>query len=219
MKGEKRTALIAGASGLVGVALVDLLLASETFESVHTLVRKRGGNEDARLFEHVIRFDELDKLRLGEVITDAFCCLGTTMRAAGSKDAFAAVDRDYVSRFAALARRSGCDRFAVISAVGASRGSAFFYSRVKGQMEEDLRKIGFRKLAIIRPSLLLGQRREFRLGEAVSAPFAVALRPVLSGGLRKYRPVSAADVASSMLDALNDPRPGVNVIYPTERQR
>lgn len=86
-------------------------------------------------------------------------------------------------------------------------------------MEEDLRKIGFRKLAIIRPSLLLGQRREFRLGEAVSAPFAVALRPVLSGGLRKYRPVSAADVASSMLDALNDPRPGVNVIYPTERQR
>jgi uncharacterized protein YbjT (DUF2867 family) len=215
----KRSALLAGASGLVGAALLDLLLEHDEYETVHSLVRNATGVQHQKLKEHCVNFDELGHYALDTEITDAFCCLGTTMRKAGSREAFATVDRDYPLAFAALARRCGCNRFAVVSALGAASGSAIFYNRVKGEMEEGLEKMEFSHLAIIRPSLLLGQRREFRAGEALSAPFAVALSPLLRGSLRRYRPVAVTRVARAALEALDDPGSGVQVIYPTEQPR
>ena len=216
MPQPKRTALVAGATGLVGSQLLDLLLSSADFDAIHTLVRTATGRTDPRLVEHVIRFDDLDEYQIGATVTDAFCCLGTTIRAAGSRQAFVAVDRDYVVAFARLAQRSGCSRLAVVSAVGADRRSLFFYSRVKGEMEAALTDMGFDQLTILRPSLLLGARNEFRLGETVSAPFAVAARPLLGGPLKKYRAVRAETVARMLLGSFADRPPGVIIIHPTE---
>ena len=216
MPQSKRTALLAGATGLVGSQLLELLLRSGDFAAVHTLVRTANGRADPHLVEHVIRFEDLDEYRLDAEITDAFCCLGTTIRAAGSREAFVAVDRDYVVAFARLARRSGCSRLAVVSAVGADRRSLFFYSRVKGEMESALMEMDFDQLAIVRPSLLLGARDEFRLGEAISTPFAVAASPLLGGSLRKYRPVGGETVARLLLNAFDGRAHGVTVIHPTE---
>lgn len=216
MNDTKRSALLAGASGLVGTALLDLLLSDEKYATVHSLVRKTTAVRHSKLHEHIVRFDELGEYPLGTQITDAFCCLGTTMRTAGSREAFATVDRDYPLAFAALAQHNGCNRLAVVSALGAASGSAIFYNRVKGEMEEGLKNMGFAHLAIIRPSLLLGRRREFRAGEALSTPVAIALSPLLVGGLRRYRPVDVNRVAQVTLDALDDPAGRVAVIYPTE---
>ncbi len=216
MNKTKRSALMAGASGLVGAALLDQLLSNKKYAAVHSLVRKTTGLNHRKLHEHVVHFDDLDEYALDSGITDAFCCLGTTMRRAGSKEAFAIVDRDYPLAFAALAQRSGCGRLAVVSALGAGSGSAFFYNQIKGEMEEGLKKMGFAHLAIVRPSLLRGQRREFRAGEALSTPIAVALSPLLVGSLRKYRPVDASRVAQMTKNALDKPAGRVRVIYPTE---
>jgi uncharacterized protein YbjT (DUF2867 family) len=137
--------------------------------------------------------------------------LGTTIRKAGSQQAFRRVDFDYVLAFAEWAQRDGADQFAVVSSVGASAESGNFYLRVKGEMEGAVSACGYRAVHIFQPGVLLGERSESRPVESILSPVARALRFALVGSLRKYRPIEASTVASAMIAAAHLRYPGMHV--------
>ncbi len=141
----------------------------------------------------------------------AVCCLGTTIKTAGSQAAFRAVDYEAVIAFARLAKRVGVQHFIVVSAVGASSTSASFYSRVKGEMEAALQAMNFATLSIVQPSLLLGERAEQRLGERIGQVVSLPLAPLLMGPLSPYRPIHGADVAKAMATLALGPMPQYGV--------
>lgn len=142
----------------------------------------------------------------------AFCALGTTLKAAGSREAFREVDLELVVRFARASRRAGARGFGVVSAVDADAGSRIFYNRVKGQMEDALRAVGFERLVIARPSLLLGKREERRFLEGVGQSLLRPLRFAFVGPAEKYRPVEAARVARALAQETLKLTPGVHVL-------
>jgi uncharacterized protein YbjT (DUF2867 family) len=196
-----RTALIAGASGLVGRYLLDLLTGAPEYDRVVAVARRPLEVEHAKLVEIVSSFDALDQLPRPLHGDDAFCCLGTTIRKAGSREAFRAVDHAAVLAFAWAAKRGGAKRFFLVSSMGADPESRFFYPRIKGETEQALQVMGFETLAIFRPSLLLGPRSEYRFGERLAAAGLALVQPLLLGGWRKFRAIHAATVARAMLRA------------------
>jgi uncharacterized protein YbjT (DUF2867 family) len=193
------TALIAGASGLVGRELLALLLAAPEYDRVIALGRRPLGLAHPKLTELIVNFAALEQTGADLRGDDAFCCLGTTIKVAGSREAFRAVDQAAVLAFAWAAQRAGAKRFFVISAHGADAQSRVFYSRVKGEAEEALQVLGFATLAVFRPSLLLGRRARPRLGERVAAAMLWLVEPLLLGRLRQYRAIEAGVVARAML--------------------
>lgn len=195
------TALLAGASGLVGRYLLDQLVGAPAYDRVVAVVRWPLDFEHPKLVEVVADFAALERLPEPLRGEDAFCCLGTTMRRAGSRDAFRAVDHGAVLAFAWAAQRGGARRFFTVSALGADPASQFFYNRVKGETEQALGVLGFATLGIFRPGLLLGPRDEVRWGERVGAAVLALARPFLVGRLARYRPVHAAVVARAMVRA------------------
>jgi uncharacterized protein YbjT (DUF2867 family) len=152
-----------------------------------------------KLVQVAADFAALEKVTADLSCTDAFCCLGATIRAAGSRKNFRAVDHTAVLALAWAAQRNGAQRFFFISSLGADASSRFFYNHVKGETEEALEVIGFQTLGIFRPSLLLGPRPEFRLGERLSAVLLWLAEPLLLGRLRQYRAIPAEVVARAML--------------------
>jgi uncharacterized protein YbjT (DUF2867 family) len=204
--------LIAGSTGLVGSELLSLLLDDPAVRTVHSLVRRRSGREHARLTEQVIDFDALPEVSLPGAMDEAYCCLGTTMRAAGGRDAFRRVDHDLVVAFGRLAAAAGARSLAIISSVGAEATARSFYLRVKGETERDLRTLGLTRLVILRPSLLLGERSETRRGERLAETVLRIARPLLAGPLARYRPVHARTVAGAMVAASRSETPGVEVL-------
>jgi len=211
-----RIALIAGASGLVGGELLRALLAAPEYDRVIALGRQSLDCEHPKLRSVQVNFAALDQI-VGELgCTDAFCCLGTTIKQAGSPEAFRAVDQTAVLAFAWLAQRHGAESFLVISSLGAHAQSRVFYSRVKGEMEAALAVLGFKYLAIFQPSLLVGPRVPPRFGEKVVACMLGLATPLLRGPLRKYRVIPAAVVARAMLRcALGERGSGVQV-FPSD---
>jgi uncharacterized protein YbjT (DUF2867 family) len=213
------TALIAGASGLVGSHLLPQLLESPEYDRVIALGRRPLALAHPKLASVTADFAALEKVTAELGCTDAYCCLGTTIRAArstgsgraGARENFRAVDQAAVLAFAWAARRNGAQRFFFISSLGADASSRFFYNRVKGETEEALEVLGFPTLGIFRPSLLLGPRPEFRLGERVSAVILWLAEPLLLGRLRPYRAISAEVVARAMLRC-SFGRPGQGVL-------
>jgi len=199
----QKTALVAGATGLIGQQLVEQLLKSDRYAEVRTLVRKPTGRHHPKLVEVDYDFDQPDAGQLrGD---DVFCCLGTTMKKAGSKAAFTKVDHDYPLQVAQAAKQNGATQYLIVTAMGADSSASIFYNRVKGNVEEDLRKIGFDALHIFRPSLLLGNREEKRLGEKIGEAVMGFFDPVMVGPLKKYRTIDAIKVAKAMLVAAQDP--------------
>jgi uncharacterized protein YbjT (DUF2867 family) len=144
-------------------------------------------------------------------VDDAFCCIGTTIKKAGSQDAFRRVDYDYVLAFARAAQRAGARQFLLVTALGADPASRIFYSRVKGEIEQAVRQLPFQGIQIFRPSFLMGKRAEARLAERLGIPVARALAPLLVGPLRRYRPIHAADVARAMVQIAKEDLRGPNV--------
>ncbi len=193
------TALIAGASGLVGRELLQQLLAAPEYDRVIALSRRRVEVVHPKLVQVVADFATLEQVAADLRCTDAYCCLGTTIKGAGSRAAFRAVDHAAVLAFAWAAQRAGAQRFFVVSALGADAGSRVFYNRVKGETEEALAVLDFATLAIFRPSLLLGRRAQARLGERVMAALLWLAEPLLLSRLRKYRAIPAEVVARAML--------------------
>jgi uncharacterized protein YbjT (DUF2867 family) len=204
-----KTALLAGATGLIGSQLLPLLLASGRYAKVIVVGRKAVPVIHPKLVQVVTELDKLEEVRLKLIADDVFCCLGTTMEQAGSKEAFFKVDFLYVVQLAAVSASNFASQLLVVSSMGADAQSRVYYSRVKGEMEAAVRQTPFRAIHIFRPSLLLGERARPRLGERVAAGVLRVLNPLMQGPLLKYRAVKGAAVAAAMLRAAQDDGGGV----------
>ncbi len=194
-------ALLAGASGLVGDRCLARLLDHPAYDRVTVLSRRPLALAHAKLRVELVDFDGLQSL--GERFDEIFCCLGTTIRKAGSQEAFRRVDHDYPLTLATLGKAAGAQQFLLVSALGANAQSSVFYSRIKGETERDIAAIGLPKVIFMRPSILLGERSEHRPGERAGVFVGKLIAPLLVGPLRKYRPIHADDVAAAILYAAN----------------
>lgn len=208
-------AAILGASGLVGQELVDQLLAHEDYQEVHVLVRRPMNRFHPKLEEWVIDFDRVTEIELPEV-DHVYCALGTTIKQAGSQEAFRQVDYTYPIEVGRELMDLGATRFALISALGAHPNAKTFYNRVKGDTENGLRVLGYDALLIFRPSLLLGERDEFRFGEQAAARVSTVLRPLLKRST--FAPIEAEKVAQAMIHHTLHAPSGVTVIESKEMQ-
>jgi uncharacterized protein YbjT (DUF2867 family) len=208
---SSRVALLAGASGLVGRELLQLLLASSEYELVHSLLRRAGaGASSAKLRELVVSFDDLPAL---PACDDVFIALGTTIKVAGSEAAFRRVDYDYVVGVATAGRKAGATRLGIVSALGADAQSRVFYNRVKGEMERAVTGLGYESVVIAQPSLLMGDREA--LGQPTRAGEVWARRllgPVTGLIPASFRPVNARSVAAALLAATSRGAPGTTVV-------
>jgi len=192
-----RTALLAGATGLVGSHCLSQLLSDPACGRVVAVVRRPLPLSDPKLDARVVEFDRLAAADLPPV-DDVYCALGTTIRRAGSRDAFRRVDHDYVVALARRAAERGAPRFMLVSAIGADARSRVFYSRVKGETERDVAAVTFDAVHLLRPSFLVGERSEHRPGERLMIGLFSGVAPLLVGPLRRYRPIAAAVVARAM---------------------
>lgn len=205
-----RTALVAGATGLVGSQVLALLLADAHWSRVVTVGRGMTSQRHAKLEQRVLDLGALETVSDLPSVDDVFSCLGTTIKQAGSQPAFRLVDHDFVLGLARAGLRAGATQFLLVSAIGADPKSRVFYSRVKGETEAAIGKLGYPAIQIFRPSLLLGDRSEFRLGERI-AMVGAPLMALLSGRLRRYRPIQAATVARAMVTIARQAPRGPNV--------
>ncbi len=217
---RRRTALVAGGTGLVGRELIDALLADHAVGAVHALVRNRNAELARRngLTLHVV--DYAQPLPALPPADDAFCCLGTTIKVAGSQAAFRAVDFDAALSFARAARAAGATRLGVVSALGADAASRVFYNRVKGELEQAVKTLGFDCVLLARPSLLLGDRSALgqptRVGERIGAALNAPLKWLLPDSVR---PIGARTVALGLMRAVHEcDRPGVFTVPSHELQ-
>jgi uncharacterized protein YbjT (DUF2867 family) len=205
-----RTALLVGATGLVGAHCLDLLLDTPGYPRVVVLARRRPGRTHERLLTRVVDFDRLDVVDL-PAVDDVYCGLGPTIRQAGTREAYYRVDHDYPVAVAARALGAGATRLALVSSVGADPGARNYYLRMKGETERDVAALGYPCLELFRPSMLVGRRSRRRLRESAAMGVARAVAPLLGGRLRVYRPVDARRVAAAMVAALRDGGPGTRV--------
>jgi uncharacterized protein YbjT (DUF2867 family) len=209
---KKWNVLMAGGSGLVGSAATQLLLADPRCSELYSVLRKAAPSGVQR-----IALDSFEQTTLPNI--DVVCiALGTTIKKAGSQQAFRQVDYDLVLTVAQKARQSGARRCVVITALGSDAKSSIFYNRVKGEVEQGLQAKGFEQLVILRPSLLLGDRQESRPGESLGQLVAPLLSPFLIGGLRRYRPIQSDVVARCMVESALDSEfsPSVKILESDE---
>lgn len=206
------TAVLVGATGLIGDHCLDLLLARPEYDRVTALVRRPIERRHDRLEAHVVDFEALDASGAVFAARDVYCCLGTTMKIAGSQDRFRRVDHDYPVEIARRARAAGAERLGLVSAVGADVAARSFYLRVKGETERDVAALGYATLVVARPSFLLGERRERRPAEAVGIAASRALSFLFVGGLRPYRPIHARQVATALIAAVLEGSRGTVVL-------
>ncbi|MEM7549171.1 MAG: oxidoreductase [Bacteroidota bacterium] len=206
-----KTAMVVGANGLVGSELLSILLDSDYYGTVISVTRKYLDITDERLMQFVIDYDRLEELEELIGADDVYCCLGTTMKKAGSKEKFRQVDLTYPLKIAELVKRNGCKQFLLVSAIGAKKDSSFFYNKVKGELEEEVHKLGFDSLQIFQPSILLGDRNEDRAGEEFAKSFTKAVRFAMIGKLKKYRPIEASHVAKVMFKVAQNNQSGKRI--------
>ncbi len=210
------TAIISGATGLVGTQLLQQLLSDPGYHKIIAVVRKPLDITHEKLEQKVIDFGQLPGVFEGVKADHGYCCLGTTIKTAGSKEKQYIIDHDYVVAFARACHEAGVTGFAVVSSIGADAKSSNFYLRTKGEMERDIEKISFQGIYIVRPSFLLGERKEFRTGEKTAIAAMKVLNPLLIGGLKKYRGVGASAVAQCMIRVVRSSAGGVKFIRSDE---
>jgi uncharacterized protein YbjT (DUF2867 family) len=211
LRALSRTALVAGATGLIGNHVLPFLLADDTWGRVVTVGRRITPHKHDKLEQRVLDLGELVTVSDLPHVDDVFSCLGTTIKQAGSQPAFRRVDHAFVVALANAGLRAGAQQFLLVSAIGADRASRVFYSRVKGETESAIGRLHYRSTQIFRPSLLLGERREFRLGERIAVLSAPVYSLALLGRLRRYRPIKAETVARAMVNLAREAPLGPNV--------
>lgn len=194
-----KTALIIGSTGLIGSHLLELLLNSDDYETVIIFVRSDSGLKHPKLTQHVIDFDKPETYKDLVQGDDFFCTIGTTIKTAGSKEAFRKVDFVYPRQFAAFALQNKVKQFLIISSLSADANSGNFYLKTKGEIQDFLKDCNFESVSVLQPSLLLGNRTEFRLGEKVGAFFMKTFSFLFLGKLKKYKPIESAAVAKALL--------------------
>jgi len=192
-------ALLLGPTGLVGSHLLHQLVDAPEYTRVIALSRRPLDLKHEKLTVVISELKDVERHRDELQANDIFCCLGTTIKAAQTKDAFRAVDHDAPLAVARLQEDRLHKIFIVVSGLGAAPDSMFFYSRVKAEMEQDLAGLDFRHVFAVRPSLLLGQRRQLRPGEILGEIGALPFIPLMRGSWRRYRPIQAGTVADNML--------------------
>lgn len=195
----KLTANVIGATGLVGKYLVQQLLDNTEFEKVRIFVRRDSGISHSKLEQQIVDYpnseDWKDKLQ-GDVL---FSALGTTLKQAGGKEKQYEIDFTYNLNFAKQAKQNGIENYVLVSSVGADANSKIFYSRMKGELDEAVSKIGYRNLVILRPASLMGERSEKRTMEDITVP---ALQFLTKFVLKKYKPIHGKTVAAAMINAV-----------------
>ena len=200
-----RTALLAGASGLVGGHLLDQLLANPAWDRVVSIGRRVVDRDDPRLEQRLVQLPGVGDLPR---VDDVFCALGTTIKKAGSQEAFRVVDHDAVVALASAARTAGSGTFLHVTAMGADPGSRLFYNRVKGETERDVSDVGIARTVAFRPSILDGERAESRPAEQAGLMMMRAVAPLLG----RYRPTRAVDVAAAMINVALDEQADLSVL-------
>ncbi|MEK7705106.1 MAG: NAD-dependent epimerase/dehydratase family protein [Myxococcota bacterium] len=208
-------ALVIGATGLVGSLVVERLLATPSCAAVTVLARRPSHRSHPKLVWRVVDFDDPGSWALPPGTT-LFNCMGTTIKQAGSQEEFQRVDHHIPLAVARAAHAVGAQHCLSVSSLGASSRSTVFYSRVKGQLEEALQQVGFARLDILRPSLLLGERAHKRFGEQIGALAMRGLGFLLQGPLRQYRGIAGDAVAAAMVELASAVEPGVYV-HPSPR--
>ena len=202
-----KTAIVIGATGLVGSTLVKQLLDNSIYSKVVLLLRKPLSMRHSKLMQEVIDFDNLDALKI--VGDDLFCAMGTTLAKAGSKEAQYKIDCTYPYEIGKIAKANGVKQYILVSSAGANFDSSNFYLKTKGDLEKKIESLGFQNFVSVRPSMLLGDREESRLGEKFGKVLSNILSPLLFGSLRKYHGIEASDVAKAMQRFANQGLSGV----------
>lgn len=200
-----KTAIVFGATGLTGSYVLNFLLMDSRYEKVKVFVRRKTDfPSNPKLEVNVVELSFTGKYSHLLVGDDLFCCLGTTIAKAGSKEAFCAVDFVLPMKIAEEARKNNVSSFIVISSLGADSKSSNFYYRTKGEVEEAIQKFSFKKIAILRPSMLLGGRKEFRFWELIGKGLMQTLSFIFIGSLKKYKAIHAQNVAKAMIIIANN---------------
>jgi uncharacterized protein YbjT (DUF2867 family) len=193
-----KKAIIVGASGLIGSKLLDILLVQPEYGEVLSISRKKLKSANTKLSQLIVDFERLDRFSdsiKGDVI---FCCLGTTQKQTPDEREYRKIDHDYPVELAGIALKNGVDQYHLVSAIGANSESSNFYTKIKGDTENDIKKIGLKSLHIYEPSVLIGKRKKSRPLERIAIIFMKLIGPLLFGRLKKYRAIQAADVARAM---------------------
>jgi len=202
-------AIIVGASGLIGSNLLNILLDEATYTEVTALVRKPTEISHHKLKEVVVDFDKLDDYT-NEISGHAlFCCLGTTKARTPNEQDYRRIDHDYPVKLAQLAQQNGIKQYHLVSSLGADTKSSFFYTKLKGETEDDIKKVGLNTLHIYRPSLLIGDRKEQGFLEKIAVALIPVIDPLLVGSLKKYRSIPAKTVALAMYKQSTNSEDGV----------
>jgi uncharacterized protein YbjT (DUF2867 family) len=196
---QRRSALLLGASGLIGGFCLEALLDTAAYDKIVVLGRRHLACAHAKLIQHSVDFERLKEYADFMAVQDVFCCLGTTIKQAGSQAAFYKVDCSYPLEIARLALDKGAQQFLIVTAMGADPKSWFFYNRVKGEVEQKLGPLGYQALHIFRPSLLLGKHTPPRGAEEIAQRLAQPLISIMRGPLAPYRPIEARTVAEAMV--------------------
>lgn len=214
--------MVAGATGLVGQAVLADLLADKTYREVHTVGRRKlptSYDVTNALVQHTVDFAKESSFAGLPALDDCFIALGTTIKVAGSQQAFRALDLEAVLTVARVARAHGATRLGVVSAMGADARSAIFYNRIKGEMEDALATLGFSTLVIARPSMLAGHREALgqptRRGESYALALTRVLRPLIPAN---YQSIQAEDVAAALVHTVRTAQPGAYRLLSGEMQ-
>lgn len=194
-----KTALVIGGTGLIGRFCVNYLLDDPLYEKVIVLLRTPLPDNNSKMEQHIINFDELDKYAHLIKADDLFYCLGSTMKKAGSKKQFHKIDFEYALKIAQIAASNGIKQFHLVSSIGANRKSGNFYLNVKGSLEEEIGRCIFDSIHIYRPSMLVGKREETRTAETIAFWLMRIFAFLFIGGLKKYKPINAGIVARVMI--------------------
>jgi len=211
-----RSALLLGASGLIGGFCLDALLKEAAYDRIIILSRRHVPRSSPKIDQHIVDFGRLKEYAGLMAVNDVFCCLGTTIKQAGSQTAFHLVDCTYPLEIARLALDQGARQFLIVTAMGANPHSRVFYNRVKGEVEEKLSHLGYSGVHIFRPSLLLGKHDPPRPAEDLAQFIGSPLARIMLGPLKKYRPIEAKTVADAMVRTAQKDYRGI-YIYPSDR--
>ena len=206
-----KTALVAGATGLVGKQLIYELITNNSYQKVIVFTRRELSVSHPKLVVKLIHFDTLENYIFEDKVDVCFCTLGTTQKKSG-REGLLKVDYEYVMNLAKLCQKFAVPKFIIVSSQGANHQSPFFYMRTKGQMEIALKKTGIETIYIVRPSLITGEREESRLGEEAGYYLYKAFQPLMVGKLRKLRAVSGLQIARCMIDLAQNIEKGTLII-------
>lgn len=202
----KNSAIVFGASGLTGRFVTEHLINDSRYDEIKLFVRKELKIPSGKIRQILFSTDNLQEIQEQVSGDHLFCCLGTTIKKAGSKEVFFNIDHNLVEKIAKIAAANKVKSFVVVSSIGANDHSRNFYLNTKGKMEESIKTFTFQNLSIVRPSMLMGMRTERRAMENIGKLVGKIFSPLMIGGLRKYKPIHSSTVAKAMINLANRPK-------------